>query len=70
MRRRTAVKREVAIALLAAWLASWAAEEHALQAAARDHSMSPVAVRRHLEAIHEEREHVRDLLTPSPSSDA
>jgi len=48
--------------LLAAWLASWAAEEHALQAAARDHMLSQVAVRRHLAVMHAERDRVRTLL--------
>ena len=48
--------------LLAAWLASWAAEEDALQSAARDHMLSPGAVRRHLAVMHAERDRVRSLL--------
>jgi hypothetical protein len=58
----TSVKREPAIALTAAWLASWAAEEHALQAAARDHMLSPVAVHEHLNVMRAEHEQVRSLL--------
>ncbi len=60
---RITVRREVATALLAAWLACWAAEEHALQAAARDHSMSPAAVERHLQTVRSERAQVRALLS-------
>jgi hypothetical protein len=62
MGARVIVKREVAIRLLAAWLASWAAEEHALQSAARDHMLSPAAIRTHLETIKAERDEVRSLL--------
>jgi hypothetical protein len=62
MRRRTPLGRETALRLLAAWLASWAAEEHALQAAARDHMLSPGAVHQHLAVMHAERERVRSLL--------
>jgi hypothetical protein len=60
---RASVKRELAIALTAAWLASWAAEEHALQAAARDHMLSPVAVHERLIAMRAEQEQVRSLLS-------
>ena len=62
MRRRAPLERETAPRLLAAWLASWAAEQHALQAAARDHMLSPRAVRRHLAVMHAERDRVRTLL--------
>ena len=48
--------------LLAAWLLSWAAEEHALRAAARDHMVSPAFVHRHLDTIRAEREQVHALL--------
>ena len=61
MRRRAPLERETALRLLAAWLASWAAEQHALQAA-RDHMLSPRAVRRHLAVMHAERDRVRALL--------
>jgi hypothetical protein len=54
--------REVSLALLAAWLASWAAEERALSCAARDHMLTPVEVREHLDHIRDEREQVRALL--------
>ena len=54
--------REAAATLLAAWLSSWAAEEHALHAAARDHMLSPAFVSRHLDAIRVEREQVHALL--------
>jgi hypothetical protein len=54
--------RELAATLLAAWLASWAAEEHALQAAARDHILSPAFVHQHLDTIRTEREQVHALL--------
>jgi hypothetical protein len=54
--------RELAVTLLAAWLASWAAEEHALHAAARDHMVSSAFVHRHLDTIRTEREQVRALL--------
>jgi hypothetical protein len=53
---------EVAVTLLGAWLASWAAEEHALHAAERDHMLSPAVVHQHLDTIRAEREQVRSLL--------
>jgi hypothetical protein len=62
MTGRRNLNHELAIALLAAWLTSWAAEEHALQAAARDHMLSRAIVHRHLDSIRAEREQVRGLL--------
>ena len=69
MRRTVTIRRDVAIALLGAWLASWAAEEHALRAAAFDHALSPAEMRRHLDAIKAERESVRELLALERTSD-
>jgi hypothetical protein len=57
------IRQDVAIRLLAAWFASWAAEEHALQAAARDHMLPPAAVQQHLETIRAERARVGALLS-------
>ena len=62
MRPGAFVEPTTAVKLLAAWLASWAAEEHALQAAARDHMLSLRAVRQHLAVMHAERDRVRSLL--------
>jgi len=62
MNGSTFLERTTAMRLLAAWRASWAAEEHALNAAARDHMLSPGAVRRHLAVMHAERDRVRSLL--------
>jgi hypothetical protein len=57
------IKREVAIALVAAWSASWAAEEQALQAATRGRMLSPTVVQRHLEVLRDERARVGALLS-------
>jgi hypothetical protein len=62
MTRRAPLERATARRLLAAWFASWAAEEHALASAARDGMLSSGAVRRHLDRIHVERDRVRSLL--------
>ena len=65
VRRMTplAIRPAVAAALAARWFASWAAEEHALQAAARDRMLSPSTVQRHLEVIRAERARVGALLS-------
>src|SRR5262245_52591575 len=68
MRRPIPVRRDVAIALLSAWLASWAAEEQALRSAAWDHALTPVEMRHHLDVLKAERESVRALLAPESSS--
>lgn len=57
--------REVAVSLLEAWLACWAAEERALDAAARARLMAPAAIGSHLAQIRHEREQLRPLLTGS-----
>ena len=59
----TTIRPADAIALAAHWSASWTAEEHALQAAARDHMLSATTVQRHLEVIRTERARVGALLS-------
>jgi hypothetical protein len=54
--------RELSISLLAAWLASWAAEERALDAAARANIFSAVTIGDHLALIRREREQLSPLL--------
>ena len=54
--------RETAMGLLAVWLASWAAEERALDAAARAHDLPAVEIRAHLDTIRREREQLHPFL--------
>jgi hypothetical protein len=53
---------EVTLTLIAAWLASWTAEEHALQAAGLAKLMSPAAIAMHLGLIKRERDQLGALL--------
>jgi hypothetical protein len=62
MRPRSALPREIAAGLLRAWSSTWQAEEHALQAAARDHMLTATSIRRRLDDIRAERDRVRALL--------
>ena len=61
---------DLAVSLLAAWLASWSAEEHALAAAAVAKLMPPAAIGTHLATIRREREQLgpwlRLLAQPHP----
>jgi len=57
------VTREVALALLAGWLDSWAAEERALEAAERARVLEPQTIHDHLVHLRGERELVRPLLS-------
>jgi hypothetical protein len=54
--------RELAVSLLAAWLASWAAEERALAAAAVANLMPPSAIGSHRALLKREREQLVPLL--------
>ena len=62
MRTKSVLPREIAARLLRAWSSTWQAEEHALQAAARDHMLSATSVRRRLDELRSERDRVRALL--------
>ena len=62
MSPRNALTREIAAGLLRAWSSTWQAEEHALQAAARDHMLSATSVRRRLDDLRSEQDRVRALL--------
>jgi hypothetical protein len=61
------MNRELALSLLAAWLASWAAEERALDLAALAQLMPPAAIGRHLAKIKREREQLGRLLPAPPA---
>jgi hypothetical protein len=53
--------REVALSLLSAWLASWATEGRALDAAGRANLLSPTTIAMHLAQLRLEREQVVPL---------
>jgi hypothetical protein len=53
---------ETTLTLLAAWLASWTAEERALQSAGLAKLMSPAAIATHLGLIKRERDQLGALL--------
>jgi hypothetical protein len=53
---------DLAVSLLAAWLASWSAEERALAAAAVAELMPPAAIGTHRATIKRERDQLGPLL--------